>query len=122
MDPQRRAVDVSEVDQISRLDIVHLDSPVEAPRVLGGDEVLELALAGAPVEAAGDEDRLVLRPHAQALELVDRGRERVAARIVGCAGKRQLRRLDHERDRAARLRQRLERRAREREPERVAHR
>jgi hypothetical protein len=93
---------------------------VEAARVLGRYELFELAVTGPAVEAAGDQDRLALRPHTQPLELVDRRRERVLARIVWRAGERQLRRLDDERHAGARLRQRFERRARERKAKRIA--
>ena len=97
VDPQRRPSGVGEVDEVGRLGVVHLDVAVEAPREGGRDERLELALARAPVEAAGDEDRLLPRRHAEPLELLDRRRERRPARVVLRARQRQLRRLDDDR-------------------------
>jgi hypothetical protein len=110
------------VDELRRGGVVHLDPSVEATRVLGVEQALELVVAGAAVEATCDEDRLALRPDAQALELVDGGGEGVAARVVECARQRQLGRLDDQCHTPFPCRQGLERRAGEREAERVADR
>ena len=67
---------------------MHLDRAVEAAGGHGREERLELPVAGAAVEAAGDEDRLSLRRDAEPLELGERGRERVAPRVVRGAGER----------------------------------
>ena len=77
-------------------------------------------MAGAPVEPAGDENRLARRRDAEPLQFVDRGGECATARVARRSGQRQLRRLDDERRRAAARDERLERRAGEREAERVA--
>ena len=122
VDAQRRSAGVSDVDEVGRLGVVHLDPAVKAAGERRREQRLELALAGSPVEPAGDEDRLARGRDAEPLQLVDRGGERVAARIAGRARKRQLGRLDDERRRAAARDERLERRAREREAERIAYR
>ena len=74
------------MDEVGRLGVVDLDPPVEVARERRREQRLELALAGAPVEPAGDENRLACRRDSQPLELVDRGRERVAAGIAGRPG------------------------------------
>ena len=86
VDAQRRASGVADVDEVGRLGVVHLDPAVEAARERRGEQRLELALAGAPVEPAGDENRLARRRDAQPLELADRGGERVAAGSPGAPG------------------------------------
>ena len=78
----RSAPGVAEMDEVRRLCVVNLDRAVEAA---GGDwwkERLLLPVARPAVESSGDQDRLLLRPHAEPLELGERGRERLASRVV----------------------------------------
>ena len=97
------------------------DLAVKAPRKAGGDdpETLELALVGPAREPGGDEQRLPLHRHPGALELGRRGGERSLAWVVEGTGNRQGGRLDHDRRAAAAGDERLQRVAREGEPERI---
>ena len=76
MRAQRRRAGDTEIDQIGRARVVHLDVPVEAPCELRRDEGLQITLRQPPLEAAGDEQRLVAGRNPVALELVDGRRDR----------------------------------------------
>ena len=121
MHPQGRPPCVADVDEVGRLGVVHLDASVEVAGERRCEQRLELAVPGPPVEPARDQDRLARRRDAEPFELLDRGGERVAPRVTGRAGQRQLRSLDEEGGGAAARDERLERRAGEREAERVAN-
>ncbi len=86
VDAERCAPGVADVHEVRRLRVVNRDHAVEAA---GGDrweERLLLPVPGAAVEASRDQDRLPLRGHAKPLELGERGRERLAARVIRGAG------------------------------------
>ena len=119
---QRRLRRVLQLDELGVLDVVDDDTPVEPPRQLRGHERPELPLRRAPREPAGDEDRLVAGRDAEPLELAHDRADRELARVRRDARNRQRRRLDDDRRPGAAARQRLERLALEREPERVPHR
>ncbi len=121
VDPQRRATGAAEVDQVGRLGIVHLDLTPKAARRVRLDEHLELTLARSAVQPARDQNRLPLRRDAESLQLGDRRRKRLPARIVGRARHRQLGRLDDDRRPPAARDQRFERRAGEGKAERISH-
>ena len=56
-------------DELRRLGVVHLDRAAEPARELGRHELVDLTPCGAAREPAGDEDRGVLGPDPDALEL-----------------------------------------------------
>ena len=74
------------MDEVRRFRVVNLDRAVEAAGGDGWEERLLLPVPGPAVEASRDQDRLLLRRHAEPLELGERRRERLAARVVRGAG------------------------------------
>ena len=121
MDSDRDAVPVADRDELRALGVVHDHPAAEPAPEVGADERRDLVLPRAAGEAGGDEDRLLVERDACALELGDRARDCVHPRIVLRARERQCGRLDDERGRPAARRELLQRRARDREAERVAH-
>jgi hypothetical protein len=101
------------------LRIVHEDASAERSRPRWGEKTLEVPLAQAAPEAPRDEDRLALVGDAAALEFVDRRRDRLLPGVVRCAGKWERRRLDDDRGLPSACADFIERRPREREPQRV---
>ena len=121
VDLQRRAPAVGEVDEIRRLDVVHLDTcrGTAAPR------------RGATSASSSRCPARRFRPPATRIVCCrdgtpsrsssrDRRRERRPARVVLRSRQRQLGRLDDDRRRPAGRHERFERSAREREAERIA--
>ena len=108
VDPER-AIGVGDLDEVLALGVVDLDPPVEAARELRRDEELELPVARAAAESAGDEQRLAVERRSGAVELGHRRRDRGAARIAEGARDRQRRRLDDDRRPRATRHERLER-------------
>ena len=102
--------------------VVDEDAAVERPRLRRGEQPLEVALGEAPPEPARDEDRLPLVRDSAPPQLRDRHRDRRLPSVLGRAGEGEGRRLDDDRRAPALRHERLERPAREREAERVAHR
>ena len=76
----RRAVELERPEVVARR-VVHLDRAAEVARAGGAQDRLELAAAGAALEPAGDQDRVLLGGHPEPLELVDHGGDRLLARI-----------------------------------------
>ena len=102
MDPEWDGAHRADLDEVVALDVVHLDVSVKAARELGRHQRLELVVSRTPRQAARDEQRLVARRDAEALELRHRRRDRGLSRVAFRSGKRQLRRLhDDRRARAA---------------------
>jgi hypothetical protein len=124
VDGQLRLAGRVELDEVRALGVLDLDGAMEAPGEAGGDdaEPLELAALRAAHQAHRHEQRLPLHRDAGAFQLGRRGGERILARVVERSRERQRRRLDDDRRPPAAGHQRLERLAREREAERVAHR
>ena len=124
MNGQRRVPGRVQLDELRALGVVDLDGAVEAPRKAGGDDAqsLELAAVRPSRQARREEQRLALGRDAGSLELRRGGRECFLPRVVERAGERQCGRLDHDRRPPATGDERLERVAREREAQRIAHR
>ena len=119
-----RPVDASvpspDVDEVGILRVVDRHLAAEAQREVGRDEALDHAPARPPGEPGRDEQGLALGRDADPLELVRGGGDRRLARVARGAGDRERGRLDEDRRPAAARDERLERLAREREPQRVA--
>ena len=118
-------VHVSAIDrqrhELPRLGVVDFDRAAEAPRELRGHERVDLPRIDPARKTSGDEQRHPFRRNARPLELVDGHRDCGGTRFHRCCGNRLRRRLDHERRAPAARDERLERLARERKPQRVAH-
>ena len=96
--------------------------PAEVPCLRRRQQALELAPPESTAETARDEDRLPLVGDAERRQLVEHGRERLGSRIDLRAGQRERGGLDDDGDATAFRHQVLERRARERKAQRIAHR
>ena len=92
-----------EPPEVVGLAVVHRDPAADGARTVGSEEQLELVSARAAAETARHEDGVALAGDAVALELVEDGRERIAAVIVGDGREGVPRRLhDHRRPTATR--------------------
>ena len=110
-----------DLDEVVGLDVVHLHAAAEAPREIGRDEQLQPVAARSRREPGGDEQGLALGRDPARDERLDRRLEGCAPRIAEHAGKRERGRLDHHGRPSAAGRRLFERRARQREAERIAH-
>ena len=102
--------------------VVDDDLAAERARLGRRKKPLELLPPDPPREPTCDEEGDVLVRDAEALELVENGRERLRSRIALRSRQRERRRLDDDRDVSAAPRELGERRTREREGEGVSHR
>ncbi len=92
--PQGHAGGVAHPHQELVLHVVHPYPAPEGAGEGGGEELLQLAAAGAAGKTAGDEHGLAPVGHPQAAELGHGGGQGLPAGIDGGAGQRQGRRLD----------------------------
>jgi hypothetical protein len=122
MDAQRHASHVVEIDEAGVLGVVHLDHSVKASGELGRDELLELALAGAPCEPARDEEGLPLERDPGATELVHGRGDCGPPWIARRSRDGEAWWFDDDRRPAAPRNDCLQRLARERKPQRIPHR
>ena len=122
IDARFGAVGERERDEIGIGGVVDDHAPAEVPCLRRRQQALELASPESTAETAGDEDRLPLARDAERRQLVEHGRERLGSRIDLRAGQRERSGLDHDGDATAFRHQFLERRARERKAQRIAHR
>ena len=106
---EKRSVDVHRAAaveleglQVRTRRVVHDHRAAEVTRLRRGEDALPLAAAGAAFEPAGDEDRLLLGPHAEALELVADGAESGAAGVSWRIRERERGGLDDNRRRCRR--------------------
>ena len=90
----------AQVDEVS-LDVVDDHPTTEATGEPGGDQRLEIAPPGLPLQTARDDDRQPVVVNAEQAELLHRRRERLPAGIDRRAGKGQGRQLDDDRRPAA---------------------
>ena len=111
----------AELDQVLPLDVVHLDVTVEVAREFRRDECLQLLVARASGQSAGDEERLVAGGNAEPFQLGHRRGDRGLARVSLGTRQRQVRWFDHDRDARAAGDEGFERLAGERETQRIAN-
>ena len=102
---------VGDRDEVGSGGVVDDDATVKHPCLGRRQEPLELLPAASTCETAGDEERDVLVRDAEALELVENGRERSRTRIDLCAGQWERGRLDDDGDASPRARELVERTA-----------
>ena len=102
--------------------VVHLHPSVEAAPQLRRDERRDLPAAHAAGEATGDEQRLLLGPHAELLERLAHRRDREPSRVAQHVGERQRRRLDDDRHPGGPCGERLQRLSVERKAQRLLRR